>query len=289
MSLRSQLLALVLLALASLATSPAVRAADSLDGCTGFITSLPATIASQGIWCLKGDLTTSISSGSAITINTNKVTIDCNHYRLDGSAAGSATTTIGIYANARARVAVRHCTIGGFYIGAKLTGNGHVVDGNDFIGNMQTGLYIEGDVAKSDSLVTDNRILNTGGSTGGSFSAFGIYAHFAVDMTDNTVSGVSARNGSNGNAYGIYTVGTTHGATLRRNEVQNINRDIGLAYGIYNDNSTHVIVVANDVSSVGDVGIFCSNNTSAARDNVVHDFTTAISNCADAGGNFHTP
>jgi len=289
MSTRLNFLTLILLVSVSLACPSRANAAESLDGCTGFIASLPATITTQGVWCLNKDLSTAITSGSAIAVNTNNVTLDCNHYRLDGSSAGTGTTTIGVYANARAKVTVRHCAISGFYDGAKLTGNGHVIDGNDFVGNTQTGLYIEGDAAKSDSLVTDNRILDTGGSTG-TTSAFGIYAHLAVDMTGNQVSGVNALSGGNGNAYGIYTVGTSRGAGLRRNQVENVNKDgTGHGYGIYNDNNGHVILRENNVSSVGDVGIFCSNSSGAARDNVIHDFTTAISNCSDAGGNFSAP
>ena len=52
-------------------------AAQSYDSCAGFIDSLPATITTQGTWCLRGDLATSVTSGNAITIATNNVTIDC--------------------------------------------------------------------------------------------------------------------------------------------------------------------------------------------------------------------
>jgi hypothetical protein len=281
--------ALFLLAALSFACPHAARAADSTDGCSGFIASLPATIASQGIWCLNQDLSTAITSGNAITINTNNVTIDCNHYKLDGSAAGAGTNTFGIYANSRTKVTVRRCAISGFYVGAKLTGNAHLVDGNAFVGNTQIGLVIDAAVNKSDSLVRDNRVLATGGSTL-TATVYGIYAHQAVDLIDNTVVAVSARSGSNGNAYGIYTTGTAHGATLRGNRVEKINKDgSGHAYGIYNDTSNHLILRDNDVSSPGDVGIYCSNGFSVMRDNVIHDFTTAVSSCSDGGGNFHTP
>jgi len=282
---------LPILLLAALAFAPAqsARAADSYDACTGTIASLPATIATQGIWCVKQDLATSITSGNAITINTNNVTIDCNHFHVDGSSAGTGTTAIGIYASSRTKVTVRRCSIGGFYVGVKLTGNAHVVVGNALVGNTQSGLVIEGAIAKSDSQVEDNRVLDTGGSTVAA-SVYGIYAHQAVDLTGNTVSGVTARTGGNGSAYGIYTTGTTHGATLRNNRVTDLHKDgTGHAYGIYNDTSTHVIMRGNDISSTGDIGIYCTTGLSAARDNVIHDFTTAISNCDDVAGNFHTP
>ena len=291
MNIRScfSFLLLAVLAVIGFACAPSARAADSTDGCSGFIASLPATISTQGIWCLNQDLATTITSGNAIAINTNNVTIDCNNYRLDGTGAGTGTTTIGIYAGSRTKVTVRRCAISGFYVGVKLTGSGHVVDGNSFVGNTEIGLVIDGAVAKSDSLVNDNRVLNTGGTTVVA-SVTGIYAHQGVDLIGNVVSGLAPRSSSNGNAYGIYTTGTTHGATLRGNQVENASKDgSGHAYGIYNDTSTHVILRGNNVSSSGDVGIYCSNSSSPARDNVIHDFTTAISNCGDAGGNFHTP
>src|SRR4249920_1444376 len=73
------------------------HAAQSYDNCTGFITSLPATISTQGTWCLKQDLATAVTTGSAILINTNNVTIDCNDFKLGGLGAGLATLANGIY------------------------------------------------------------------------------------------------------------------------------------------------------------------------------------------------
>src|SRR4249920_3646904 len=82
-----------------LVVAPAVsHAAESYDNCTGYIDALPAVIASQGTWCMRHDLTTSISSGNAISVLTNNVTIDCNDFKLGGLAAGAGTTAAGIYA-----------------------------------------------------------------------------------------------------------------------------------------------------------------------------------------------
>ena len=49
-------LALPTLLLAALA-APA-HAAESYDSCTGTISTLPATLTTQGTWCLQGDLST---------------------------------------------------------------------------------------------------------------------------------------------------------------------------------------------------------------------------------------
>ena len=44
------------LVLALAAAAPAAQAAESYDNCTGFIDSLPATISTHGVWCLRKNL-----------------------------------------------------------------------------------------------------------------------------------------------------------------------------------------------------------------------------------------
>src|SRR4249919_2976114 len=98
----------VLLTFALLLGAPrAAEAAESYDNCTGFITSLPAVISTQGTWCLKQDLSIAVS-GIAITLNANNVTINCNDFKLTGM--NQAT---GIYGMKRFNNTVRHCDIRG--------------------------------------------------------------------------------------------------------------------------------------------------------------------------------
>ena len=79
------------LALLAMAGAPHVaQAAESYDSCKGFITSLPVSISTPGTWCLKQDLATSLASGNAVTILANDVTLDCNGFKIDGTAAGAA-------------------------------------------------------------------------------------------------------------------------------------------------------------------------------------------------------
>src|SRR5262245_59693975 len=87
--------------------------------CTS-ITTLPYTISSSGIYCLTGDLTTSMSSGAAITIAANSVTLDLNGHKLGGSAAGLGTTAVGIYAVDRQNLVIMNGTVRGFYYGIQL-------------------------------------------------------------------------------------------------------------------------------------------------------------------------
>ena len=96
-------LSLTLLMLATVWALPA--RAETID-CTA-LTSLPTVITTQGIYCLTGNLSTSMTTGEAITINTNNVTIDLNGYKLGGLGAGDGTQTNGIYAYQRKNITIK--------------------------------------------------------------------------------------------------------------------------------------------------------------------------------------
>jgi len=142
------------------------HAAESYDNCTGFVTSLPAVISTQGTWCFKQDLATSITNGNAITIAANNVTLDCNDFKLGGLAAGVGTHAYGIYGGGygagRSNITIRHCNVRGFYIGVYFegtNGGGHTIEDNRFESNTYFGLQVEGD----GSVVRRNRIFDTDG------------------------------------------------------------------------------------------------------------------------------
>ena len=118
--MRHLLLPALLLVLA--APSPA-SAGESYDNCSGFIDSIPATITTQGVWCLRGDLSTAVGSGNAISVATNNVTIDCNQFKLGGLAAGPTSQAYGIFSE-RANTTVRNCNVRGFYAGIYVGSSG---------------------------------------------------------------------------------------------------------------------------------------------------------------------
>jgi hypothetical protein len=120
-----------------------VEAAESYDSCDGVIQSLPTTISSQGTWCLKGNLSTSITSGAAITIATNNVTIDCNDFKIGGLAAGNGSVATGVLSENRSNAVVRHCNIRGFFRGIDLAGSsggGHLIDDNRLDNYLYAGI-----------------------------------------------------------------------------------------------------------------------------------------------------
>jgi hypothetical protein len=280
----------LLLILALLIASPAAKA-ETYNTCTGFITSLPTVISTPGTWCLKQDLATAITSGNAITINTNNVTIDCNNFKLGGLAAGVSTTADGIVAIGRLNGVVRNCNIRGFLHGVAFYtgGGGHTIENNRFDGNTYTSVLIEGD----GSVVQHNRIFDTGGSTGiGNHSAIGINALDSVDLIDNTISNVTAKTGGNGDAIGIYTDLNTSGS-ISGNRIRGLLKDGGgVALGILNHDSGRLALVDNQVvgdGSVGSEGFECTTKDGRAKDNVLNGFETGIVGCSDDGGNVIAP
>src|SRR5262245_41049205 len=95
------------------------------------ITSLPAVITVQGIYCFTGNLDTAMTSGDAIAIIANNVVLDLNGFKLGGLAAGSGTNANGIAANNRKNITIKNGTVRGFFRGINLNNDGsqgHVVE-----------------------------------------------------------------------------------------------------------------------------------------------------------------
>jgi parallel beta-helix repeat protein len=279
--------ALLVLALGLLAGLPRLaHAAQSYDNCTGFITSIPTTITTQGTWCLKQDLATAITSGMAINISADNVTIDCNDFKIGGLAAGAGTQAEGIYAAAVQNVTVRNCNIRGFATGIYLGHyGGFVVEDNRLDSNTEYGMYVYGD----GSVVRRNRVFDTGGSSVvSSASPYGIATVYSVDVLDNTVSGVAATVGNNGYAHGI-SAQINDGGSISGNRVRAVLADgTGQASGIaFSGGSSRNTIRGNDVigsSAPGiNYGVQCGNANQHAKDNVINGFATGILTCTDDG------
>lgn len=273
----------VIILLAATAWSPA-QAETTL--CTE-ITSLPANITTQGVYCLKHDLTTAISSGAAITIATNNVTIDCNDWKIGGLVAGVGTGAYGIYATDRVNITIRHCGIRGFLAGIYLTGTssgGHLVEDNRLDLNTQLSLYVQGDSL----LVRRNRILQTGGKPAASMStAAFIYGNGVVQ--DNVVNGVSP-TGVTGNADAIGLNLGIGPFQVDHNFVTGlVPLGTGIARGIWGDAypgsyRNNFVISGSSIAGTGIDGA-SSPAASACGGNTVHGFATGMASCTDAGGN----
>ena len=267
-----------LLALAGLLPlAPTAFAAESFDNCTGFITTLPATISTQGTWCLRQDLSTNMTFGKAITVNTSNVTIDCNGYKIGGLAGGDGTTAKGIYAANRANTAIRNCTIRGFYAGADVNGSAALVEDNRFEGNTLIGVEVSG----SGSTIRRNTVVSTGGSTVlPGLGAYGLRAQDDVDVIDNTIDTVFGE----GVTEGLHLENSI-GASIVGNRVRNILASGATAYGIQAVGVTRVTVADNQVVGTGNgIGIECSGIDSPALGNTVAGFDTTLMGCDNIAG-----
>ena len=256
-----------LLLLALLLAAAPSGAAESLAGCNGTIGALPAVIAAPGVWCLDKDLATSISSGNAIDIQADNVTIDCNGFKLAGrmdAVPQDAATARGIYTYQRRHVSIRNCRVSGFFIGVVLSGTGHVVEDNRFQRSSFRGIHVDG----TGNAVRRNGVYDTGNHPDAALLAYGIHA--SADVIDNTVIGM--RTGSGGGRFGIVLNGLATVATGNRVE--------GTDTGIVSRGQRNLLrgnrVVAIDGS--GPSNTICI-------DNWVRATAGGITNCRMAHGN----
>jgi hypothetical protein len=257
------------LLLAMLATS---IQAETIN-CTA-ITSLPVTITAQGVYCLTGNLATSQSSGVAITINANNVTIDLNGWKVGGQGAGASTQATGIYSTAN-NVTIKNGIVRGFYYGINLTGSGAVVqdmltDANTFVGIDVNGLG---------ALVEHNQVVNTGGSTAAAnVDAIGIFvAGPDSNVNNNMISGLTHMG--NGSEYGIFVLGSGTESTVRNNVISNTSVTTMNSYGISASSS----IVLNNTLSNFEYGVYSNGGIYAY--NTVNDCATPYSGGTAGAGN----
>ena len=275
-------LSLMLVALVGAAT-PA-PAAESYDSCSGFIDTIPATITTQGTWCLQHNLTSSSTGIHAVDIQADNVTIDCNGFKIGNVPAGINTSSIGIFADNRADITVRRCTILGFHDGINIDStnvqNGHLIEDNVLLQNRVNGIIAVGNGA----IVRRNRVVNTGGNSSAQASS-GIVT--SGDVLDNVVDGFFAASGvSDFNSVGIQTSG--NGSLVQGNRVRNpVQKGLSPAIGISIASGTANEIRDNYVvqgASTSGIAISC-NSEGGARNNVMKNYTTGLGNCDDDGGN----
>ena len=278
---------ILLYPLLALAAMPgASRAANSFDACTGFITSLPALVTTQGTWCFNRDLSFNPGTGEAIIVAANNVTIDCNGFKLGGLSGGPGTTAVGIASGNRQNTTVRGCNIRGFLVGVGIEGigSGHLVEDNRFDNNRFAGILVQGEGAQ----VHRNRVFDTGGGTM-PVPTLGIaVTGGSTEVRDNLVFGVEATPGSGSDAYGIVAQGLDFGR-IAGNSVRFVVPDgAGTGWGIGVQAALYVAVDDNHVATVGTggVGIGCDGDGTLVRDNLVQGFATPLDAlCRDEGGN----
>lgn len=245
------------------------------------ITSLPAVITTQGVHCLKHDLDTSMTSGVAITINTNNVVLDMNGFKLGGMSAGAGTSATGIFAVDRQNITIRNGTIRGFHRNLALTASavgsasnglskGHVVEDMRIDTGRKIGIMVQG----RHSIVRNNLVID--GGNGGSALAWGIYVGDGPghSVTGNIVDGVAETTSVTGIA-----VSYASETLVQGNEVRSLSGSSTV--GVLVSSSDRVVLKSNIVTnaSAGTSGISANGTNDSCLDNVVSNFTTAFSGC----------
>ena len=275
-----------------LAIAPAARSAESYDACGGrFIDTLPATITSEGIWCLRKDLATGIASGAAIEIKAGNVTIDCNGFKVGGLQAGRSTQAIGILADysdgqvpaGRMDTTVRRCNVRGFLEGIYVVGGDVLIEDNRVEGSLELGIGVSGH-----GVIRRNLVIDIGGPE--REWAGGISGRNAVDIIDNTIDGVVA--GSVGES-GASAVGISHrpgGGVIRGNRVRGLD-SVGEVYGVFSYfaggfDLGGLLIAGNTLAALAGpagAGIMCAGPEHGyQRDNLTGGFAVATTGCTDA-------
>ncbi len=275
------------------------KAAESYDNCTAFITQLPISVNLPGVYCLKGNLAVpavTVPDGQthvAVDIRTDRVTLDCKSFGIDGRP-NAVADSFAIAMGKRRDVHVRNCTLTAFTAGILLTeshGN-NVVEDNRLVGMRNQAISVYGD----GSVVRRNIILDTVDPrpAGSGTSSTAISVVGSVDVTDNLIAGVSA----NGPVLGITTNGSS--GTIARNRIRDLDdHHARLVLGILvagplepgknGPIEPRVTIRDNDlginVYSEGSRGIDCFAQASLVSGNVLKGFQSPILSCARVTGN----
>ena len=284
------------LVVGGLSLKPAeVQAAQSYSNCTGFIDALPATISAPGTWCLKKDLSTSMSSGRVISIAANDVTLDCNDFKLGGLAAGPGSNAMGVataLGSVNSKTTIRNCNVRGFATGISLIGGGgHLVEDNRLDNNLYQGIVIEGNNnnVHNNNIVRRNTIQTIGGGASTHADIHGIYAE--ADIYDNSIADLETLSNTR-SVYGIFISGV--GTLARNNTVRNLAGndrigDTGRTYGIMADSArvrldgNHILGGPNPALGAGIRG--STNGAAFCIGNTVANFSEGMGNCQLISGN----
>ncbi len=265
---------ITLIALATALMATAAKA-ETIE-CT-VIDSIPMTITVQGIYCLTGNLASSLTSGNMIEVQTNNVTIDMNGFKLGGLAAGAGTTTRGITALDRRNITIRNGAIRGFLLGVLLEGDaatssGHLLEDLRFDGNTRVGAWVEG----TGNIIRNNQVVNTGPGDDSSV-AFGLVINDSNDsvVEGNVISSVSESSAAEGIRVQSSSLIEVWNNTILRTEDGTANR------GIVSFFADDVTIIGNRILNPAGTGTFGIVDLSGSTgvnciDNIIAGYTTAI-------------
>ena len=270
---------LSLFVLTAAVTTPAQA---ETTNCTA-ITTLPFIINAQGVYCFTDKLSTNITLGNAITINTNNVAIDLNGFKLGGLAAGVNTLATGIYAKQRKNITIRNGIVRGFRFGIFLddtspytTSQGHLIE--DILADQNTGVGIK--VSGRANTIRRNQVVDTGDM----FDAIGIDVFGpGNDVLNNRIATTTTVDNTSA-AYGM-RIAIADGSVVQDNRIGGTTDAGGGSYGIFIVNSDFITARDNTITTA-DFGIFYSSSVGKYMGNLTDDIaTTAFTGGTAVGTN----
>jgi hypothetical protein len=243
------------------------------------IRAVPTVISSPGVYCFDHHVGTGITSGAAITIQSDDVVLDLAGFTLAGTA-GPAGTARGIVAVGRRNVTIRDGTVRGFEAGISLSGGqNNLVERIRAEGNVLRGIE---NVGGERNVVRQSQVLDTPGRLGAAPpvppSALGVGGTGSRAL-DNDVFGFPGKGAAIG--VGIAAGGT--GVVVQGNRVGN-PPSAGPSAGISVDpGSVDALVIDNRITSVRS-GVV-ADGAPKCRDNFFAGVATLLDSCVDVGNN----
>ena len=233
--------------------------AEAMADCST-IDIVPVTIDTPGHYCLNGNLTFSNARGTAITINSDDVTLDLQGFELRGphyGGVGTIPSSQAILTNNVGNVTLRNGRISGFGTGVSLASSlplksGNLVENLHIDGNASNGIG----VTTAGTIIRNNRITNLNGSlqTGtSSGTVTGIYSGnlwglgFGNQIVGNSITGFKGEPGTSGSA-GI-RLSRASDTLVKGNYIQSASPS-ELFWGIWIGHSHNVTVLSNQLHSI---------------------------------------
>jgi len=229
------------------------------------ITKLPYVIKKPGVYVLAKNLTTPLTSGAAIVVNADGVTIDMKGFgiRYVPATPGVATVATGIYCEGFSHLTIRNGCVEGFSWGIRVTSDPMAVIEDITLRTTRThGIFLMSHAA----VIRRCSVLDTTNSSSVvGISALGVGVHIADCLVYNTDSSASS-------ASCIFVIGS--GSTIERNRVVNPSLNVNTTaietMGSMHINDNHV--------TRANTGVIADGNSKLSR-----NLTTGC-NLAFSGG-----
>jgi hypothetical protein len=250
------------------------------------IIALPITITAQGRYCLNQNLSSTQTTGAAITIETDFVELDLKGFKIGGGSAGTGTHAVGIYALNRKNITIKNGNVRGFLRGVFLedssgtfsVSQGHVVQNVRADENTLAGIHVQG----TGNTIRGNQVVKTTGTTslGANADTYGIRADgpgarvLGNDVTDTIGVG-------SGLGFAIYVASST-GTVIERNRLGGTSA--GANTGIRVASGADLLVATNRMAIFG-TGIDMQGGAGKYQANVTAGVGVPYVGGTDAGNN----